>query len=280
MNRFFSTKERDMRKFTLLLIAQLLVSTAFASWKSETNSHREVYEFVLNQVSKEGISPKDALIVYDIDNTLLKMKQNFGSDQWFNWQSNCLKIQCPELIAKDFQDLIDLQYEIFTMAKMDPTEDYAPQAVRSLQEKGFSVIALTSRGPESRNATERELRRNNYDFSPTFFGESIATSFTPTGQKRIASYQNGVFMTSGMHKGQMLKYLLDRFQKHYKFIMFIDDHKKHTDRVFDIFLNTDSSIYTFRYGLEDNKVENFNLSDKAQSIKLGRALLSLRGQLQ
>lgn len=269
-----------MRKFTLLLIAQLLVSTALASWKSETNSHKEVYEFVINQTAKEDIKPEDVLVVYDIDNTLLRMRQNFGSDQWFNWQSNCLKIKCPELIAKDFQDLIDLQYEIFTMAKMDPTEDYAPQAVRSLQEKGFSVIALTSRGPESRNATERELKRNDYDFSPSFFGESIATSFIPTGQKRIASYQNGVFMTSGMHKGQMLKYLLDRFQKHYKFIVFIDDHKKHTDRVFDEFFNMNSNIYTFRYGREDKKVGDFNQSEKSESVQLGKALLSLRNQLQ
>ena len=43
---------------------------------------------------------------------------------------------------------------------MRPTQPDAAQLVQRLQDDGLNVIALTSRGPDFRLATFRELRRN------------------------------------------------------------------------------------------------------------------------
>ena len=45
----------------------------------------QIHDFI----QKEQLND-DLLIVLDIDNTVMKMNKNFGSDQWFNWQSGLL----------------------------------------------------------------------------------------------------------------------------------------------------------------------------------------------
>lgn len=269
-----------MKTFAFLLILSLSI---FADEQFETKSHEEIRNYIVYKTLQENISPKDVLVVYDIDNTLLKMKRNFGSDQWFNWQSDCLKMSwsCPHSLAKSFDELINIQYEIFSLASMTRTEPGLSHIVSNLQNKSFNLIALTSRGPEARNATERELQKNGFKLSNTAIGYSIGESFIPAGEERTASYQNGIFMTSGMNKGKMLRTLVDFFGKKYKAIFFIDDHKKHTDRVYQAYINQlRHGIYTFRYGRQDEIVSDFNQSSKSESISLGRKFMEFRRLLK
>jgi hypothetical protein len=220
-----------------------------------------------------------SLVVFDIDNTLLKSHHEFGSDQWFNWQSEELIKQSSLSLAKSFDELLDLQAMIFTVGKMNLVEDSIPEILQILRTKNIPFIALTSRGPDMRNITERELIRNGLSLPFNKFGQDIPVEFIPEMNDRKASYQKGIFMTSGMHKGQMLKYLLSRFKTNYHSIIFIDDHKKHTDRVFEIFKIEGIDINTFRYGHEDKKVQNFISSEKTSSIILGKKLLELKSEL-
>ena len=263
------------------LILFLISFKVFALGKFESNSHQQIYQYIQSLPYQDRI-----LVVYDLDNTVMKSYKNFGSDQWFQWQKTLLGTDSAAAIAQDFKTLIQVQTEIFTISKMETTEFSVRSIISKLQEQGKTIIALTSRGPEMRNVTERELKRLGVNFDISKLGSDIAKSFIPTNQDRVASYLNGIFMTSGMHKGLMLQYLLERFKSlySYKHIVFIDDHKKHTDRVYETFMPysrwDEIEIDTFRYGHEDNRVRSFHDSNKDESIRLGAKLQEIRNALK
>ena len=253
-----------------LLVFFLFLSLNSLSWskgKFETNEMKEPVKMVQTLAQKYG--NKNVLIVFDIDNTLLAMKQDFGSDQWFNWQATMIKEKKWDLTAgKSFGDLLKLNAKIFALSPMRLTEKNIPELIKKTQAQGISVIALTSRGPELRNSTERELEKQGIDLTKTSVGNGISETFIPKGHKRLVNFQNGIFMTSGQHKGKMLKFLLDRFKKNYKGIVFVDDHAKHTTSVFKTF-GAINDINVYRYGREDANVKRFQKSDKKEvTLKL------------
>ena len=68
-------------------------------------------------------------------------------------------------MAKDFAGLLEAQGMLYNLAKMHPPQKDLPAIIGRLQGLGIHTLVLTSRGPEFRVATERELRQNGYDFS-------------------------------------------------------------------------------------------------------------------
>lgn len=249
---------------TLILIF-LLSSTVWAKGTFEVNTMKEPMTMATKLAKKYGA--KSTLAVFDIDNTLLAMKQDFGSDQWFGWQSGLIKKKkFDQAVGKKFQDLLDLNEKIFAVSSMRLTEKDLPTMIKNLQKKGITVIALTSRSPNLRNSTERELAKNGLDLVPTTIGKGIPKAFIPKGHKRLVSFMNGVFMTSGQNKGKMLRFLINTFKKKFKAIVFVDDHAKHTKSVFKNF-GADTDINVYRYGKEDPLVEKFKKSDKTNVTK-------------
>lgn len=262
----------------------------------ETDSFKTIEEKVLEKGKKFGI--KNVIAVFDIDNTVLTMPQNFGSDQWFAWQSsNCMvKKNLPAFcVANSFGELLDIQGQIFAISNMRPSDQSTVSVIKNLQKKGYKVILLTSRGPGFRNATERALKNNGLNFIQSAIGpkKGYAGTFTPyklktfknagltkfdikkMGNKkaRPVSYMNGIFMTSGLNKGIMLKVLLKKTRSKFKAIVFSDDHKKHTKRMQEIIGSIKGiDLTTFRYSKNDPTVKAFHAGDKAESIKAWKLL--------
>lgn len=279
-----------MKSMFLLLILSLS-SFAFAGEALESSSFKEIEEKVLELGKKHG--PKNVLVVLDIDNTVLAMPQDLGSDQWFTWQyDSCIKKDSSKSFcsAKNMGELLDLQGKLFSLSKMLPTEPVAPKVVKSLQEKGYKVILLTSRGPNYRNATERELKRNGYTMINHAIGPKggFAGTYLPyklnnlkaagitkeeaavakLRKARKISYMNGVMMTAGLNKGIMLKTILHKTKTQFKGIVFADDHIRHTKRMQAIMGNKKGiDLVTFRYGKIDPQVKAFKASDKKNVIK-------------
>ncbi len=246
------------------------------------------------------------LIVFDIDNTLLAMNQAFGSDQWFNWQYLMLNDDNNNAgqMAKSMSELLSLQRELFTLSQMHPPEAITPGFVMKLQREGYVVMAMTSRGPTSRDATERELARNDYDLSKTKMGMDLPGRFhigTDTLKARLSkddqkqfkldheprqvSYCDGIFMTEGQHKGAMLVALLERQQKHFKAIIMVDDHIQNCSRVamaLHRFYNANESkeddvdIVTVHYLAEEEHVKSFHESDKTEVMQAWTDYLQLK----
>jgi hypothetical protein len=250
-----------MLKFILLFL--ISSSLSWAHEYLETKSHWDVYKKSNELHLKYGAS--NVLIVLDIDNTLLRARQPLGSDQWFEWQAEALKQQSPEASFKTFDDLLNAQADFFQLGSMSLTEEFIPQMIQELKDYGHPIILLTSRNPELRSVTERELERNKLWFADSSIMSGIPNSFIEIPFKKSVSFMNGIFMTTGHNKGEALSYLLERAGKEYKAIIFADDHERHTQRVFEKFSQQENTeIITFRYAKEDETVSAFKNGPKCQ----------------
>lgn len=290
-------------KNMILFITLLLSFNLFASEALETDSFKTIEAKALAKGKKYGV--KNVLVVLDIDNTVLTMPQNFGSDQWFGWQSkNCMgKKPMPDFcVSNDFGELLDIQGQIFAISNMNPTEKATVSVIKNLQKKGYKVILLTSRGPDFRNATERSLKNNGLRFIESAIGpkKGYAGTYTPytlkkykrygltkkdmekMGNKkpRPVSFMNGVFMTSGLNKGIMLKTLLKKTRSKFKAIVFADDHIKHTKRMQAIMGAVKGvDVTTFRYSKIDPMVKAFHNGDKKEAIEAWNKLKSVTSEI-
>ncbi len=210
------------------------------------------------------------LFVFDIDNTLLKSPagQFLGSDQWYKWQKT-LQDDSPRKV----DCVLQFQGAAYYMAHLDATEQGASASyVESLRRRGFDAMALTARSPQFRAATERELSANGFDFSKSLpvrhagFPGTYAPNRTDQIPKpRAASYQSGVAMLAGQHKGAALSDLLSRLgaAKKYRNIVFFDDDKKNTDAVHESFESSGVSAVIFLYKAVDTKLDQYDLEKTA-----------------
>lgn len=280
------TDLRPSMKKIFFLTFLLLTFFSFAAQAKiySTNTLKDVETKALELGQKYGT--KNVLVVFDIDNTIMTMPQDLGSDQWFSWlYDDCIKAQNlgDHCITEDMGELLDIQGQIFGLSNMLPTEYLTTSVVTNLQAKGHNVILLTSRGPEFRSVTERSLRQNNMSFKKSAIGTGTPGTYLPydvskaaqygltpediakaglKGTGRPVSYMDGVYMTAGQHKGAMLKVLLHKAKRDFKAIVFADDHSKHTTRMQDIFGSSKLELAAFRYGAIDESVRSFHQSEE------------------
>jgi len=236
------------------------------------------------------------LLVVDIDNTLLAMNQPLGSDQWFIWQENLLKTHphSPYLVADSFEGLLKAQGLMYELGLMHTPQRDAPAVVARLQDRGINTLVLTSRGHEFRDATERELSRNGFDFNrsalavkevpggvymPYDLTDPAAAGITPEEaeaiqlkEPKLVSYAGGIYMTAGQHKGLMLLVLLHHAVPEIKAIVYVDDHQKHVERVFQCASGRHIDTTAFRYHREDSRVRSFYHSGKWECIRHWRCI--------
>lgn len=236
------------------------------------------------------------LFVTDIDNTVLAMQGDLGSDQWFEWQDYLLahEPRSKQLVADDFPGLLQVQGKLFALGRMRPPQANLPELVRSVQAMGLRTLVLTSRGPQYRDATERELRRNGYDFASTAvpvggLPRGVFRPYDPAkprgsglskqdvarfslGKPRDASYSAGVMMTSGQHKGAMLLVLLAKAKPKFDAVVFVDDHGRHVARVHDALTRRGIAVAAVHYQREDENVHRFQYGDKSSVTDQWRRL--------
>lgn len=199
------------------------------------------------------------IVVFDIDNTLLAMEQDLGSDQWYYWQKDLdAQDPCsPQVVSNRFA----VQGAVFFASAMRATQHDAAKQVRRIQDAGIATIALTSRGTDYRLQTFRELRRQDMSFWPTAIPprRGWTEAFVPEGGSRPALYEDGVFLTAGQHKGQMMKALLDRGEHPYPSIIIIADDKAHNlAAMMETFTGTGTWVHAWRYTGEDANVAKFD----------------------
>lgn len=265
----------------LIVVLQCLSASAHAHQKLSVQSMHE-----LEPIATEG-DARQTLFVFDIDNTLLRTKSDLGGDAWFSWQEELLKNspQHPDLVARDFAGLLTVQGWLFALGQMLPPEADTPFLVRAFQEAGHPLILLTSRGLSFENVTNRELQRNGYDSQKTAIAPraGFAAAFLPYDlrhpeeaclteadvqklglrEAQPVVYRAGIMLTSGQHKGAMLRSLLCKLKAQYERIIFVDDQQRHVDRVFAAYEDQPGDVRSIRYAQMDAEVENFRMGDKS-----------------
>jgi hypothetical protein len=268
-------------------VLALLLSAASAARASElrgTKDFADVAAAVESAVQKYGA--EHVLLALDIDNTVMSMDHDLGSDHWFEWQRYLLDHEpdSQHLVAKDFDGLLKAQGLLYEKGHMHPPQARQPEMIARLQSLGIATILLTSRGPDFRSATERELARCGYNLAPTALpapGVPPGTylAFDPANPEKDGltaaeivayklpdpkpvSYKNGLFMTAGQHKGIMLLTLLKDSPRNIQAIIYADDNVKHVGNVFSAAVARNLDVSSFHYQCEDQRVQRFNYSDK------------------
>lgn len=274
--------------------ASYLASYTAASEYLETNDFGDVADVVADYSDRFGAP--NTLLVIDIDNTLLTMQGDLGSDSWFEWQEYLLSQEpdSPDLVAKDFAGLLDAQGLLFKLGKMHPPQPNLPVLVKQIQSIGVPTLVLTSRGPAFRAATERELEAAGYDFTSTvietepypsdeflpYNPEDFAASGLSAedigayrlGKPRPVSMANGVFMSAGQHKGAMLATVLNKAKQQPAAVVFVDDHGRHVHRVANALSKRGIEATVLHYKLLDDRVQRFRYSDKTELTQRWRRL--------
>lgn len=278
----------------LLAMAWAVPGVAAASDYRETNDFADAVTVARDYCERYGAA--QTLLVVDIDNTLLTMQGDLGSDSWFEWQEYLLEQEpdSPDLVAKDFGGLLEAQGLLFKLGKMRPSQSNLPALVKEVQSLGVSTLVLTSRGPEFRAATERELEDAGYDFASTFLetepfptdeflpyelGRLEASGLTEQegasfglGTPRPVSLLNGVFMSAGQHKGAMLATVLNKAKQPPQAVIFVDDHGRHVHRVADALARRSIEATVLHYKRLDDRVQRFRYSDKTELTQRWRRL--------
>jgi hypothetical protein len=278
-------------------IAALTLNSVPAGYGSElrgTKDFAEVAAAVENAVQKH--SAEHVLLAMDIDNTMMSMDNDLGSDHWFEWQKYLLENEpgSPLLVAKTFDGLLKVQGLLYDKGRMHPPQKEQPEMVARLQELGIATILLTSRGPEFRKATERELARCRYNLAATALpvpdvpqgtflafdpADPVKDGLTPDEivmyklpEPKPVSYANGLFMTAGQHKGIMLLTLLKDSPRNIKAVIYVDDNVKHVGNVFSAAVARNLDVSSFHYQCEDTRVQRFNYSDKKDVDRRWKAI--------
>lgn len=270
--------------FALSIACLLQFQPCRAGELSETADFAEVGAAVVQYAHQHD--PARILLVLDIDNTLLAMNTPLGSDQWFEWQRYLLENEPKSkfLVADSFAGLLEAQGLLYSISHMHPPQPNLPALVRRVQQLGIRTLVLTSRGPEFRSATEREFKQNHYDFSKTALpvhnipgGEYLpydpkdpeVDGLTKEELKqyhlnspRPISYENGILMTAGQHKGAMLLTILHDAQEDIDAIVYDDDNQRHVANVYAAVLARGKEITAFHYTREDANVKKFQYGSK------------------
>lgn len=231
-----------------------------------------VTELSLDLARKYG--SEKVLVALDIDNTLLAMEQDLGSDQWYYWQKSLAEEDpCNALMVGD---RFAVQGALFYASAMRPTQPDAAAQVRRMQDAGLKVIALTARGADYRLQTFRELRRNGFSLWNTAWPSQTgyAEQFTPAGFARPAHYEDGVLFAAGQDKGLALQALLERSDVEKPvLIMMVDDKHANLQQVMKAFSWTATKVHAWHYTREQPVVDAFDPAAAARQWEALRPAL-------
>lgn len=212
----------------------------------------------------------NVLIVSDIDNTLLTSASDLGGDIWYQWQRGKLDVKPTpaQKVSCLFEDTIGMLYELNPMTVTDPL---VPEIVASWQLAGNTVMALTSRDPRYRSATERELKSNGIELGQSAL--TLENGVMPEYRHQMdreLTYSQGVMMTTGMDKGKMLHWILDKTGRHFDAVIFIDDSRKNIDNMYTAWKdgNTDMDIFYYTSVEEARIARHGAVLTQAQADKM------------
>lgn len=156
-----------------LLVGLSLIATtsSLALIQTTTTKHLQT---VYNQAM--SLDPANTLVIFDIDNTLLRTKTTLGSPQWFNWQSQEIASHAPDALTDSMASFFPINDFVLRLVHTKPCEPQTntsaylstQQVISRLQDKGYTVIAESAREPAVRFTTEKQLANNQIFFQPAF----------------------------------------------------------------------------------------------------------------
>ncbi len=223
----------------------LIFLSLFSLLYAETIEIRYISEI------SQHIQPKD-LVIFDIDNTIMEPAQGLGSDQWFRH-----RVERYEKTGLSHIDAMEkVLPEWMAMQCLSPVklvEPHTAALIKDLQDKGHTVIGLTTRELGFSTQSIRQLRSLNVHLEKTALTkEEIFFQNT-----HACLFRQGILFTANTHKGYALKRLLKELKYTPKAVVFINDKASHLKDVEEYCREGKIPFKGLRYGFLDEKVKNF-----------------------
>jgi|SaaInlLV_10m_DNA_2_1039722.scaffolds.fasta_scaffold00403_10 hypothetical protein len=222
-------------------IFSLLASLGFVSNTSvqKISSIHEI-KSQLESVSQE------TLVVFDVDGTLTYKAANIIFQPWFR-KTEVGKKFWAQLIkhGESQEDPLDFKLNVLTKRMINnvdqPIEPGVVNLIKTLQERGLTVIALTHcitgfvGGTLMQKLRYEKLLEVGIDFSSSFEQQEIIfddlTSLRGCHRGRHPMFYKGILLTDAFAKGPVLGKFLDVMKLKPKKVIFFDDNESYVKSV-------------------------------------------------
>ncbi|MBP6217283.1 MAG: DUF2608 domain-containing protein [Oligoflexales bacterium] len=208
-----------------------------------------------------SLAEKDSVVVLDIDNTILRPSQSFGSVEWYDhavselrykYQSQGLSSSLAELRAQN--ETIKIWEHVNAKTKVIPVEREIPALVAQLQKEGRTVIALTARRIDYDRVTFLQLKSVGIDFN-----NNPHAMFTKQPTFKDTKFMNGVFFSGHLNdKGEVFVNFLNENKLKPRSVLFIDDKDFNVKSLEKSLTPTSIEYFGVRYSGADPFVNSLN----------------------
>lgn len=190
------------------------------------------------------------LVVFDIDNTLLRQDSMIGTHQWGDYmKERAMRAGVPENEAKQYQ------YRVFGQLQdklnVVPVENEVLDLLKTLEIKNIKHFALTARSAILKDVTSKQVETLKHNFSKSFPLQNDLTKI----EKHL---HQGIIFSGDVPKGQLLKTIVENSPNEFDHIVFVDDKLYNLESIEKSFTNNPIKLESFRYGAADVFVNNFN----------------------
>ncbi|SCA63850.1 Uncharacterized protein SCG7086_BG_00070 [Chlamydiales bacterium SCGC AG-110-P3] len=242
---------------TFLLAISFVINTVDANI-IETQYMNEL----LNHVTPQ------TLIIFDIDNTIMRPKQQLGSDQWFQHRKTVhinAGLTKSEALEKALAEWMSVQ----SVTAVQLAEEQTREIITSLQAQGYTVMGLTTRGLGHATRTILQLGSLNINLATT--APAQEDIFFNNGRGTL--FRKGILFTAASDKGTALEKFLHLTNYKPEAIIFINDKASHIAPVERYCQEAGIPFTGLRYGHLDNWVTSFRKDTAAiQWLSFGRIL--------
>ncbi len=195
----------------------------------------------------------ETLVIFDIDNTLMEPSQTLGSDQWFYHRIGEHKAKGMDqqsALEKSLSEWMSVQ----SITKVKVVEEGTVELIKRLQDEGYTVMGLTTRGLGLSTRTIFQLESLHINLSVTAPTHEEVFFINNHG----VLFRGGILFTAGTHKGLALAKFLHLIEKAPENIVFINDKWSNIREVEVICEKYQVPFIGLRYSYVDEKVANFN----------------------
>lgn len=204
------------------------------------------------------------LIIFRLDDTLIRLEQMLGSIEWFQNRKNQLQSLAPKKAIK--QTLLEwLTVQNLTKCKL--IDKNTTTLLQNLQKTGYNILIITERPFYLMQATKSQLASLGINLSSSTYGQQHRIIEVPGEEYNNKDFlpiilQNGILFTSGIINNTQFSIALELlFKQENKFpqnIIYIDQDK---DYIKDIDLFCQKQMINFtgvRFSAADQEINNFN----------------------
>lgn len=217
--------------------------------------HSEIVEtYAIDDV--RSYIQKDALYLFDIDETLIDNSTALGRSPWRNWiRSNLPKYHI------DFELFDALTLYIAQNIPYNTVEPTTAKLISDLQDQKLAVFAFTARGRSEWYKTQIEgIDRFTHD-QLKYAGIDFSNTEVPVELESIdrAFFHEGIIFAEHIKKGDLIKRLFSQLSYKPSFIIFVDDKLEQAKSVEAALKEIGIPFIVFWYRGAELKHGDFNL---------------------